>query len=193
MTHENFNNLVDSLEEIRINTLKTKNAKYAPENDALHNFHAGAEIMGVTVPECIWGYMTKHLVALRDKILRNDWEDKDDALEKIQDIQNYLTFIWCAINENNTTDVNDKNNTTEINKENVSFDYDFIEDENMEYCETCVFREIGENDDAWSESGEIIIEPCKSCKHNISPMSEKYKNTPSHYVSLKNLHYKEKE
>ena len=84
MTHENFNNLVDSLEKIRINTLKTKNAKYAPENDALHNFHAGAEIMGVTVPECIWGYMTKHLVALRDKILRNDWEDKDDALEKIQ-------------------------------------------------------------------------------------------------------------
>ena len=182
MTHEEFNNLVDSLEDIRINTLKTKNAKYAPENDALHNFHVGAQIMGVSVPECIWGYATKHIVALRDKITRNDWKDKDDALEKIQDIQNYLTFIWCAINENNTT---------EIHKEDASFDYDFIEDE--ECCETCAFGYIGENDDDWSESGMIIVEPCKSCKHNIPPISEEYKNAPSHYVSLKDLHYKEKE
>lgn len=182
MTHEEFNNLVDSLENIRINTLKTKNAKYAPENDALHNFHVGAQIMGVSVPECIWGYATKHIVALRDKITRNDWEDKDDALEKIQDIQNYLTFIWCAINENNTT---------EINKEDTSFDYDFIED--GECCQTCAFGVIGENDDAWSESGMIIVEPCKSCKHNIPPMSEEYKNAPSHYILLTDLHYKEKE
>lgn len=185
MTHEEFNSLVDSLENIRINTLKTKNAKYAPENDALHNFHVGAQIMGVSVPECIWGYATKHIVALRDKITRNDWEDKDDALEKIQDIQNYLTFIWCAINEVN-------------NKENTSFDYDFIEDEVIEdedgeCCQTCAFGIIGENDDVWSESGMIIVEPCKSCKHNIPPMSEEYKSAPSHYVSLNDLHYKEKE
>ena len=166
MTHEEFNNLVDSLENIRINTLKTKNAKYAPEKDALHNFHVGAQIMGISVPECIWGYATKHIVALRDKITRNDWEDKDDALEKIQDIQNYLTFIWCAINENNT---------------------------DVECCETCAFGVIGENDNNWSESGKIMVEPCKSCKHNIPPISEEYKNTPSHYVSLNDLHYKEKE
>ena len=182
MTHEEFNSLVDSLENIRINTLKTKNAKYAPENDALHNFHVGAQIMGVSVPECIWGYATKHIVALRDKITRNDWKDKDDALEKIQDIQNYLTFIWCAINENNTTG---------INKEDTSFDYDFIEDE--ECCQACAFGVIGENDDNWSESGKIIVEPCKNCKHNIPPISEEYENALSHYVSLNNLHYKEKE
>ena len=117
MTHENFNTLVDSLEEIRINTLKTKNAKYAPENDALHNFHVGAEIMGTTVPQCIWGYATKHIVSLRDKIMRDDWSDKDDALEKIQDIQNYLTFIWCAINEDRTI---------EVKGENTDFDYGII-------------------------------------------------------------------
>lgn len=182
MTHEEFNSLVDSLENIRINTLKTKNAKYAPENDALHNFHVGAQIMGVSVPECIWGYATKHIVALRDKITRNDWKDKDDALEKIQDIQNYLTFIWCAINENDTT---------KIHEEDTSFDYDFIEDE--ECCQACAFWKIGENDDNWSESGKIIVEPCKSCKHNIPPISEEYENAPSYYVSLNDLHYKEKE
>lgn len=165
MTHEEFNELVDSLEEIRINTLKTKNAKYAPENDALHNFHAGAEIMGVTVPECIWGYATKHIVALRDKILRNDWEDKDDALEKIQDIQNYLTFIWCAINEN----FEHKEN---IDSEEIEFD-----------CEYCKFYNLQFDDNNWDESGIFLtIEPCKSCKNNILPSDEKYKDAPINFI-----------
>lgn len=168
MTHEEFNKLVDSLEEIRINTLKTKNAKYAPENDALHNFHAGAEIMGVTVPECIWGYATKHIVALRDKILRNDWEDKDDALEKIQDIQNYLTFIWCAINEDKTV---------EINNENTDSDYD------IPICDKCKFDYIGENDSDWDETGmHIIIEPCKSCRNNIRKDDPEYQIAPNNFV-----------
>lgn len=165
MTHEEFNKLVDSLEEIRINTLKTKNAKYAPENDALHNFHAGAEIMGVTVPECIWGYATKHIVALRDKILRNDWEDKDDALEKIQDIQNYLTFIWCAINEN----LEHKENT---DSEEDEFD-----------CEYCKFYNLQFDDNNWDESGMFLtVEPCKSCKNNILPSDEKYKDAPINFI-----------
>jgi len=162
MTHEQFNNLVDSLEEIRINTLKTKNSKYAPEDDALHNFHAGAEIMGVTVQECIWGYMTKHLVALRDKILRNDWEDKDDALEKIQDIQNYLSFLWASINENLT------------HKENADFDYDLKEPEFD--CGNCYFYYLSDDDNNWDESGMALnVEPCKNCKNNIPPIDERYK------------------
>lgn len=160
MTHENFNTLVDSLEEIRINTLKTKNSKYAPENDALHNFHVGAEIMGTTVPQCIWGYATKHIVSLRDKIMRDDWEDKDDALEKIQDIQNYLTFIWCAINEDKTVEVND-----DI--------YD---------CNECKFDYIGDDDSHWNKEGRIIIEPCASCRNNICPNDPQYKTTPINFV-----------
>lgn len=171
MTHEQFNNLVDSLEKIRINTLKTKNSKYAPEDDALHNFHAGAEIMGVTVQECIWGYMTKHLVALRDKILRNDWEDKDDALEKIQDIQNYLTFIWASINENY------------INRENTAFDYDFEESEFD--CEECQFYDLSFDDNNWDKSGMFLdVEPCKSCKNNIVPNDEKYKTAPINFKPI---------
>ena len=108
--------------------------------------------------------------------------------------ENEIVFevtINLTINENNTTNVDCENNTTEIHKEDTSFDYDFIED--GECCQTCAFEVIGETDDAWSESGEIMIEPCKSCKHNIPPISEEYENAPSHYVSLKNLHYKEKE
>ena len=176
MTHENFNTLVDSLEEIRINTLKTKNAKYAPENDALHNFHVGAEIMGTTVPQCMWGYATKHIVSLRDKIMRDDWTDKDDALEKIQDIQNYLTFIWCAINEDKTI---------EINGENTDFDYDF--DDDIYDCNECKFDFIGDDDSHWdNENGRIIVEPCASCRNNIPPSDPEYKTTQINFVK-KNL------
>ena len=162
MNHNEFNKLVDSLEEIRINTLKTKNSKYAPENDALHNFHVGAEIMGTTVQQCIWGYATKHIVALRDKIMRNDWEDKEDALEKIQDIQNYLTFIWCSIHEDN--DIIDN-------------------DDEFEECNHCKFDYIGDNEDDWDKAGlKIIAEPCKSCKNNISPIDKEYKTAKNNFI-----------
>ena len=162
MNHNEFNKLVDSLEEIRINTLKTKNSKYAPENDALHNFHVGAEIMGTTVQQCIWGYATKHIVALRDKIMRNDWEDKEDALEKIQDIQNYLTFIWCSIHEDNDIDDND---------------------DEFEECNHCKFDYIGDNEDDWDKAGlKIIAEPCKSCKNNISPIDKEKKKKKNNFI-----------
>ena len=32
-------------------------------------------------------------------ILNNNFSNRDDVLEKIQDIQNYLTFIWCISEE----------------------------------------------------------------------------------------------
>ena len=82
----------------------------------------------------------------------------------------------------------------EVHEDLTEFEEDeVIEDEDGGCCQTCAFGIIGENDDVWSESGMIIVEPCKSCKHNIPPMSEEYENAPSHYVSLNDLHYKEKE
>lgn len=173
MNHKKFNELVDELEEISINTLKTKNSKYAPENDALHNFHVGAEIMGVTVQQCIWGYATKHIVALRDKIMRNDWEDKEDALEKIQDIQNYLTFIWCSIHENE-------------NKEPIEDFYDDdIEEEEM--CCNCKFDYLGNEEEHWDKAmSKVIIEPCNSCKHNIPFSSKEYKDATSNFIRKDN-------
>lgn len=99
MTHENFNKLLDELDGNSLQTLKQKNAKYAPEDDALHNFHAGAEVSGGTTAQACWGYLTKHLVALRDKVQNNDFRDRADLLEKCQDTINYIRFLWCIGNE----------------------------------------------------------------------------------------------
>ena len=55
--------------------------------------------MGGTPAQVCWGYMTKHLVALRDMIQRNDFSNREDVLEKIQDSINYLRFIWAISEE----------------------------------------------------------------------------------------------
>lgn len=99
MRREVFEALLDELDGNSLATLKQKNARYASDNDCLHNFESGAEIMGSTPAQCAWGYMTKHLVALRDKVERNDFSDRDDLLEKCQDIINYIRFIWLIGNE----------------------------------------------------------------------------------------------
>lgn len=102
MTTETFNKLLDELDGNSLETLKQKNAKYASPTDCLHNFDSGADIMGSTPAQCAWGYMTKHLVALRDKVQKNDFSDRDDLLEKCQDIINYIRFIWLIGNETET-------------------------------------------------------------------------------------------
>ena len=99
MTHEQFNRLVDELENTRVKTLKEKNARSSQPDDALHNFDEGAKIMSCTSAQCAWNYATKHIIALRDMVLTNNFSNRDDVLEKIQDIQNYLTFIWCISEE----------------------------------------------------------------------------------------------
>lgn len=99
MNNETFNKLLDELDCNSLDTLKHKNAKYAFPDDCLHNFNSGADISGLTPAQCVWGYMTKHLAALRDKIQKNDFRDRDDLLEKCQDIINYTRFIWLIGNE----------------------------------------------------------------------------------------------
>ena len=99
MTHDKFNKLVDELDSDSLATLKIKNSMYSPYDDALRNFHVGAEIMGTTTGMCAFGYATKHLSSLRDRIANNNWDNLDDVKEKIQDTINYLRFLWCIANE----------------------------------------------------------------------------------------------
>lgn len=99
-----FNKLLDELDGNSLETLKCKNSKYASPNNCLHNFDSGAEIMGGTPAQCAWGYMTKHMVALRDMVKKDDFSDRDDFLEKCQDIINYIRFIWLIGNDKKEAD-----------------------------------------------------------------------------------------
>ena len=96
-----FKELLDELDGNSKQTLIDKNAKYSRDGDCLHNFREGAEIFGDTPAKTCWGYMTKHLIALRDKVYNNDFSDREDFLEKCQDVQNYIRFLWVIGNDEN--------------------------------------------------------------------------------------------
>ena len=94
-----FESLLNELDNNSLETLKEKNARYAADNDRLHNFNAGGDIIGGTPAQACWGYLTKHLVALRDMVQKNDFHNREDFLEKCQDSINYIRFLWCIGNE----------------------------------------------------------------------------------------------
>lgn len=99
MSNEEFSRLLNELDGNSLETLTTKNARYSTNGDALHNFRDGGDIIGGTPAEACWGYLTKHLVALRDMVKRNDFSNREDFLEKCQDSINYIRFLWCIGNE----------------------------------------------------------------------------------------------
>ena len=103
MTNEFFRENIDFIRQQSLDILLQRNGNYAKgSDDALHNFTAGADIAGCTPAQAAWGYVTKHLVALRDKIQRNDFSNIDDLEEKCCDIINYTAIIYAiGIDENN--------------------------------------------------------------------------------------------
>ena len=99
MEPEVFQKLLDELDGNSLETLKTKNARYSSNGDSLHNFRKGGDVLGGTPAQACWGYMTKHLVALRDMVQRDDFSNREDFLEKCQDTINYVRFLWCIGND----------------------------------------------------------------------------------------------
>ena len=109
MTQERFKELLEELDGHSVKTLIEKNARYSSPDDALHNFRDGGEILGGTSAEACWGYLTKHLVALRDMVHRGDFSNREDFLEKCQDSINYIRFLWCIGNDT-IIDISEKEN-----------------------------------------------------------------------------------
>lgn len=101
MQRDEFTRLLDELDSNATATLVEKNSKYSKHGDCLNNFREGSSVSGQSMAQTCWGYMTKHLVSLRDKIESNDFSDREDFLEKCQDTINYIRFLWCIGNEEN--------------------------------------------------------------------------------------------
>lgn len=153
MTHENFKKLLEELDGNASETLAEKNARYSSSDDALYNFKSGAEIMGGTPAQACWGYLTKHLTALRDMIQRDDFSNRDDFLEKVQDSMNYLRFIWALGNE--------------------GFEDKFVGiNDDFEACNGCIYVEL-----------PYSSFPCNKCKGTVLPNKdeEEYKTRLNYY------------
>lgn len=109
MNSDIFQELLDELDGNSLQTLKEKNARYAQNGDCLHNFRSGAEVAGGTPAQACWGYVTKHLVALRDMVTKDDFSNREDFLEKCQDTINYIRFLWCIGNDETGVEDDDEN------------------------------------------------------------------------------------
>ena len=157
MTHEDFKTCLEELDGQGAKTLAEKNARYSSSDDALRNFKMGAEVMGGTPAQACWGYMTKHLVALRDMIQRNDFSNREDVLEKIQDSINYLRFIWAISEEERSKYTSGCKNTDVKTPEG----YKYSE------CESCLYVD-----------NTAFDEPCKACRNNFVNGTSEYYHAP---------------
>ena len=117
MTNEFFRENIDFIRQQSLDILLQRNGNYAKgSDDALHNFTAGASIAGCTPAQAAWGYATKHFVALRDKIQRNDFSNLADLEEKCCDIINYVAIIYAI-------GVEEERKRSEHEHENPPYDY----------------------------------------------------------------------
>ena len=164
MTHEDFKACLEELDGQGAKTLAEKNARYSSFDDALHNFKMGAEVMGGTPAQACWGYMTKHLVALRDMIQRNDFSNREDVLEKIQDSINYLRFIW-AISE-------EERSKYTSGCENVSVKTP----KGYGECNACLYGDK-----------TTFEEPCKTCRNNFVNGTFEYRTAPVMWAPKVNI------
>lgn len=102
MVNEKFLELVDeTIEEIR-NTLITKGNEYSQNTDRLRNFKDAAELLE-TIPEyALFGFVTKHIIALKDFLLQLSLGGKiseDQWKEKTGDIIAYMILLRALLRE----------------------------------------------------------------------------------------------
>lgn len=99
MTSEVFNQHLQHMQKVTVETLRAKAAEYATDGDRLHNFKVAAAVQGVSPLDALGGMMAKHTVSVYDMIGIGDTTPLDLWEEKIKDSINYLFLLWALINE----------------------------------------------------------------------------------------------
>jgi len=100
MTIEDYNHYAVKFEQNCTHILANRTNQYQTITDPLYNFEIGAELNGNETYQTCWGYMTKHLAALRKKVIEKDLSDPDDWLEKCTDVANYAKLLYmCAMSK----------------------------------------------------------------------------------------------
>ena len=93
MTNEDFDVLVNKrLAECK-KTLIAKTGIYASKKDRLHNFKVGAALIRQTPSQYAMALVTKHIVAIADKLVNNETMTLEFVVEKMGDTINYMLLI----------------------------------------------------------------------------------------------------
>ncbi len=102
MTSEELKNLCEKVFFEIDETLNKKGAEYSTEEDRLVNFYEAATFLGIDPKQALWGFVTKHTIALNDFINRSAKGiavPREQWLEKIRDKQTYLILLEALLME----------------------------------------------------------------------------------------------
>lgn len=99
MTQDEFNVLVTKRLTKCKKVLCIKAEDYANDKDRLHNFKDGAFLTGQTPEQYALSLITKHIIAIRDKLLKAEPMTPEFVSEKIGDIINYMLLMEAIITE----------------------------------------------------------------------------------------------
>ena len=93
MTTEDFNALVEETYREFKETLCTKANQYANCDDRLANFKDAAKFLDVDPKQALWGFVTKHIIALNDFIQLDTSPSEQQWCEKTGDIICYMILL----------------------------------------------------------------------------------------------------
>lgn len=99
MNSETFNQHLQHMQEVSVETLLNKAKEYATDGDRLHNFKVAADVQGISPTAALAGMMAKHTVSVYDMIGTGDVYPLELWEEKIKDSINYLFLLWALLHE----------------------------------------------------------------------------------------------
>lgn len=108
MDHETFEKIFETTVDTSREVLLNKAREYATDSDRLHNFKKGANLIGGTPEQALWGFLTKHLVSLSDMVYSPKQYTAAQWEEKIGDSINYLILLKAQVTETEFNRIWDK-------------------------------------------------------------------------------------
>src|SRR5215213_4379266 len=99
MNTDQFNDILDAQIKRVQDVLVVKAKEYATE-DRLANFKVGADLKGISIPQCVTNYMAKHTVSIFQMVKSKKPYPIEVWDEKITDHINYLILLRAALVEN---------------------------------------------------------------------------------------------
>lgn len=107
MNNVEFRKHLGLLHDLEIKTLSDKAKDYSTADERLANFYEAGEFNKQDPVTALWGMVTKHIIALRDYVLKyEDSEDFDvipakEWYEKLGDIRNYMYLLSAILYDQN--------------------------------------------------------------------------------------------
>jgi len=103
MNQKDFDAVVQEVINDIVQVLTIKGKEYTSDLDRLRNFKDAANFLGYSDEEALLGFVTKHIIALKDFIhldaAGDDSITKEQWNEKIGDIINYMILLKALLRE----------------------------------------------------------------------------------------------